>query len=97
MEEFNPDLFETFESLVSVDIEGRKYKLPENNCILRGLQFIEADFSMSKFCWNGDCENCLISFHDQKDSPEKTGLACQQCAFNGMAINRLPEGVKTRK
>jgi len=96
-EKINFDLFEPFEKLVTVRIEGKVFEVPENNSVLRALQFLDADMQIAKFCWNGECENCLFSYSDQSGSAVKYELACRQNTFDGMIITQLPQGVRIRK
>ena len=93
MKNINSDLFEPYGKLVTISIGDKKFKVPENNSILRGFQFLGVGLSAAKLCWNGDCENCQFLF-DAGDGQEKEALACQQIAFEGMKITRLPEGVR---
>ncbi|MDH3972856.1 MAG: hypothetical protein OEV42_01135 [Deltaproteobacteria bacterium] len=93
MKNINPDIYRNYERLVEIKIKGKCYRVPENNCTLRAFQFIEADFTMSRFCWNAECENCLIKFREGNSGIDKTALACQQETFDGMVITQLPSGI----
>ncbi len=94
MEAINPDLFEPYEKLVTIRIKGKAYQVPENNSVMRGFQFLEADLSMAKFCWNGECENCLFSFTVPEGKTAINSLACRETAVEGMEIRQLPMGIK---
>lgn len=87
-------LYRDYHRLVEIKINGKPYRVPENNCLLRALQFINADFAMTKFCWNAECENCLFKFREGDSKKEKIALACRQDTFDGMVITRLPQGIR---
>ena len=94
MENINPDIYRDYDRLVEIKVHGKSYQVPENNCTLRALQFIKADFSMTKFCWNAECENCLFKFKEGQSAKDKAALACQQETFDGMIITQLPQGIR---
>ena len=54
-------VLEAYEKLITVTINGKNYDVPENNTLLRVLQFMNLDLAYSKYCWNGDCRNCASS------------------------------------
>lgn len=86
-----PSLLEDYESEIEIRIEGKSYLVPENNSLLRVLQYLSADISYSRFCWNGDCQNCLFAFLEE--GCEREALACSTEVQEGMVVTRLPEGI----
>ena len=97
MDNINPDLFEDYDRLLTITIEDRQVQVPENNSILRAFQFIGADMFGGKFCWNGECENCLFAYTEGEGEEVKRALACQQLACENMKIIQLPKGVRLVK
>ncbi|REJ77584.1 MAG: hypothetical protein DWQ47_14520 [Acidobacteria bacterium] len=84
----NPDLFEPYERLIPIKVDGRSVEVPENNTILRCLQFISMDtVSYGEFCWNGDCLNCRVRV--KSDGKEKEAIACIVKARPGMEIESV--------
>ncbi len=84
----NPDLFEPFDKLIEIEIDGRKVKVPENNSLLRCFQYLSMDtISFGEFCWNGDCLNCQIWV--KNGDKEKALMSCRAKAEEGMKIVRL--------
>ncbi len=80
-------LFEPFDRLVRILLRGRPYDVPENNNLLRGLQYLVGDaISVGRFCWNNECGNCEVSCR----LPGRDGLkrlrGCQALAEEGMEI-----------
>ena len=55
MKEYNPDLFNPFDRLIKIEVNGVEFEVPENNTILRALQFLGVDFNYAKFCWKCEC------------------------------------------
>jgi predicted molibdopterin-dependent oxidoreductase YjgC len=86
------DIFEPFDRLIEIEIEGVKYRLPENNTLLRGFQFLSMEsISYGDFCWNGDCAKCQVWIED--DGKEKIALACRTKVEDGMKIVRMNEAI----
>jgi NADH dehydrogenase/NADH:ubiquinone oxidoreductase subunit G len=83
-----PDIFEPYERLIEIEILGRKYSVPENNSILRCLQFLEMeDISEGDFCWNGECLNCQVWI--KNGEKEKAVMSCRTNAVEQMQIVRM--------
>jgi hypothetical protein len=90
--ETHPEMFAPYKNLINVEILGRSFRVPENNSILRCLQFIRMDaISNADLCWNGDCLNCKVWIDN--DGKEKAVIACRTNAFDGMKIVRISADV----
>ena len=82
------DIFEPFEKLVKIDIEGKTFEVPENNTLLRGFQYLSIEtVSYGDFCWNGECLNCQVWL--KNGDKEKAVLACRTNVAEGMEIVRM--------
>ena len=82
------DLFGEYEKLLHVDLMGRQIAVPENNTLLRGLQFnLPQNISYGRFCWNGSWDNCTVTFSN--GSGEGQGHACQVDACEGMRVTAV--------
>ena len=87
------DLFEPFDKLVEIEILGKKYKVPENNTLLRCFQFIAVEsISYGDFCWNGDCLNCQVWIRN--GDREKALMTCRAKVEEGMQIIRLADEIE---
>jgi hypothetical protein len=89
---FESDLLDPYERLVRIEVLGRAVEVPERNRLLRCFQFLSIEtISYGDFCWNGDCANCQIWYHDagQTDEQDKPALACRFDARDGLVITRL--------
>ena len=88
-----PDLFEPFDKLIKIKVMGQTFAVPENNTIMRCLQYIDIDaVSYGDFCWNGECLNCQVWIRNGEK--EKAVLACRTNAFADMEIVRVSEAVE---
>jgi hypothetical protein len=86
------DFLEPFDRLVTVNICGTPHKLPENNSILRGLQFLDMETVYGDYCWNGECLNCQVWI--RKGDKEKAVIACRTNVEDGMEIVRMSDGME---
>ena len=87
-------LFESFESLVDIELCCKPVQVPENNKLLRCFQFISMDtVSVGDYCWNGDCTNCQI-WYKAEDGEIKSALACRLYVRPGMVITGLSANLR---
>lgn len=88
------EIFAPFEKLVSMGILGKEARVPENNVLLRGLQFLDSEeVSYGDFCWNGDCLNCRVTV--RREGAEAEFLCCQTVVREGDEI--VEAGPEIRK
>ena len=87
------DILQPYDKLVEIEILGRKRSVPENNSLLRCLQFLSVEtISYGEFCWNGECLNCQVWL--QNGDKEKAVIACRTNVKEGMKIVRLAEAIE---
>lgn len=91
------ELFGPFRHLYAITIEGRRFEVPEGNCVLRILQYVEireraVRMPWRDYCWNDTVGCCEMIYREAPDHPEVTGRACQIAVRPGMEILRLPKG-----
>lgn len=87
------EIFEPFDTLVTVSICGKDRAVPENNTILRGLQYLEMEgISEGEFCWNGECLNCQVWIRNGEK--EKAVMSCRTNVFDGMEIVRISREIE---
>ncbi len=71
----NPDLFEPYDRLIEITVDGTVRNVPANNTLLRCLQYLSLEsISYGDFCWNGDCLNCRVRV--KAGGKEKDVIAC---------------------
>ena len=86
-------LFGEYEKLLQVEVLGRPMEMPENNTLLRGLQFVVPQtISYGRFCWNGSCNNCTVTV--KRASGESKALACRMDACDGMHVTSASPEIK---
>lgn len=89
----NPELFEPYDRLIEVKVLGKRVRVPDNNTILRCLQYLSLEtVSYSDLCWNGECLNCKVWV--KKGEGEKTLVGCTTKAEEGMQILRISKSIK---
>ncbi len=82
------DIFEPFEKLVEIEIIGEKREVPENNSLLRCLQYLSMEtVSYGDFCWNGECANCRVWL--ENTAKDKPVLACRTKVRENMKIVKM--------
>lgn len=87
------EIFEPYERLIKIKILDLVREVPENNSILRGLQYLDMDaISYGDFCWNGECINCQVWI--KNGDKEKAVIACRTNVEEGMEIVRLSRGME---
>lgn len=92
LSEISTDLLDPYERLVSIDVLGKEVSVPEKNRLLRCFQFLSINtISYGDFCWNGDCTNCQIWYHQkgQNEAHDRPALSCRLECEEGMVITKL--------
>lgn len=84
------DVFVPYSKLVTIRILGKNVEVPENNSVLRCLQFLDMErVSEANLCWNGDCVNCRVWI--KNGEKEKPLMSCRSTVEEGMEIVRLSD------
>lgn len=87
------EMFEPFEKLVEIEILGRKRHVPENNSLLRCMQYLSMEtISYGDFCWNGECINCQMWI--ENGEKEKPVMACRTLVKQDMKIVRMSREIQ---
>lgn len=88
----NPDLFEPYDHLIEITVNGSRRRVPSNNTILRCLQYLSLEsISQADLCWNGDCLNCRVRI--RKNGKEKIAYACIVKVEEGMEIETVSQAL----
>ena len=83
------DLFEPYERLIRIVVVGRELQVPENNLLLRQLSYAAPDISSGRYCWNGECRYCEVSYRTGVRGTEQSALACRVKGQEGMRLTKL--------
>jgi succinate dehydrogenase/fumarate reductase-like Fe-S protein len=89
----NSNLFGDYQKLLHLEVMGRQVEVPENNTLLRGLQYLAPQtISYGRFCWNGTCNNCTVTVAD--GGCESKGQACRLDACEGMHVTSVSREIR---
>ncbi len=88
------DFYEPYSTLIRIVILGKAFDVPENNLLLRQMQFVAADIGYGQYCWNGECRNCEVTYRQDANGPEYPALACRIKGTPGMRVTKLGFEVK---
>jgi hypothetical protein len=83
------DVYRPFEKLIRIVILDRAFDVPENNLLLRQMQYVAPDIGYGQYCWNGECRNCEISYRAGENGAELAALACRIQGLPGMRVTKL--------
>jgi hypothetical protein len=86
----DPQLLEPWDRLIPIRITGRTHLVPENNTVLRVLQYLDVDLYPCRLCWNGDCDNCRFTYRDPQNGEEVSAKGCGTVVYEGMEIVSIP-------
>ena len=87
------DFYEPYEKLIALVVLGRTFQVPENNVLLRQLQFVCSDIGYGKYCWNAECRYCEVRYRIG-DGPEQTGLACRLKGLPAMRLTKVTAEIR---
>jgi len=90
----DPNLLEPFGRLIRIVILGRVFEVPENNLLLRQMQYVCEEIGYGKYCWNGECRYCEVQYRREAGEPEQSALACRVKGQEGMRLTRLAAEVR---
>ena len=82
------DLYEPYDKLVRIVILGRAFDVPENNLLLRQMQFVAPDIGMGRYCWNAECRYCEIEYCREAGAASTPALACRLKGMAGMRVTK---------
>lgn len=88
------DFYEPFKKLISLVILGRRVEVPDNNLLLRQMQYLAEDIGYGRYCWNGECRNCEVRYRQGPEGPERTALACRLKGSDGMRVTHVAAEIK---
>lgn len=88
------DFYEPYQRLIRIVVLGKVFEVPENNLLLRQMQFVSPDIGYGRYCWNGECRNCEVVYRLGPDGPDLPALACRVKGNEVMRVIRLAFEVK---
>lgn len=82
------DFYEPYERLIRIVILGKAFEVPENNLLLRQMQYVAPDIGSGRYCWNGECRYCEIEYRREAEGPGQPALACRVKGQEGMQVTK---------
>jgi len=88
-------LFRPYSRLVHIRLLGHDFEVPENNSLLRCLQYLAPEsISYGRFCWNQDCQYCRVTFDVGVGTPARAALSCKVEVEDGMRVTEVTAEIK---
>jgi hypothetical protein len=88
-------LFRPFHKLITIRLLGREVQVPENNPLLRCLQYLAPEgISYGRFCWNEDCQYCRVTCDRGEGSKPRAALACKLIMEEGMRVTEVTTEIR---
>jgi hypothetical protein len=80
-------LLQPFARLVKLQVGESIFDVPENNTLLRCLQYLAPEpVSYGRFCWNQECQYCRVTYDLGEGSEPHAAIACKLMVQDGMRI-----------
>jgi 2Fe-2S iron-sulfur cluster binding domain len=88
-------LFRPYSRLIKITLLDKDVEVPENNALLRCLQFLAPDsVSYGRFCWNEDCQYCRVTYDLGDGTKERAALSCKVLAEEGMRVREVSSEIR---
>jgi NADH dehydrogenase/NADH:ubiquinone oxidoreductase subunit G len=88
-------LFRPFSHLVTINLLGKQVDVPENNALLRCLQYLVPEpISYGRFCWNEDCQYCRVVYDMGDGTQERAAISCKLMVQEGMRIKEVSQEIR---
>ncbi|HEY3176461.1 MAG TPA: 2Fe-2S iron-sulfur cluster-binding protein [Candidatus Polarisedimenticolia bacterium] len=95
MKEVDLDMFEPFDGLIQIEVLEHTLEVPDNNCLLRSLQYVAGEsIAYGRFCWNDECGNCEVTCVSPETGLETVVRACQERVYPGMKVTAVSDDVR---
>ena len=88
-------LLRPFGRLIRIFLLGGEIDVPENNVLLRCLQYLAPEsISYGRFCWNEDCQYCRVTYDTGEQTRQRAALSCKLMIEPGMRITEVSREIK---
>lgn len=88
-------LFQPFTRLVKITLLNRLVEVPENNVLLRCLQYLAPEpVSYGRFCWNEDCQYCRVVYDLGEGTKERAAISCKLMVEEGMRVKEVSREIR---
>ncbi len=84
-----------FSRLVTITLLGKEVDVPDNNVLLRCLQYLFPEpISYGRFCWNEDCQYCRVVYDTGEGTQERAAISCKLMVAEGMRIKEVSTEIR---
>jgi hypothetical protein len=88
-------LFRPHERLVKIRMLGKEFSVPDNNMLLRSLQYLAPEgIAYGRFCWNEDCQYCRVTYDLGEGTPQRTAISCKLMVQDGMRVLEMAQEIR---
>ena len=88
-------LFRPYDKLVKIRLLDREVEVPENNMVLRALQFLAIEgVAYGRFCWNEECQYCRVNYDLGPGTQNRTALSCKLMVQEGMRVTQMAQEIR---
>jgi len=88
-------MFRPYKKLIKITVLGREFEVPENNMLLRALQYLAPEgISYGRFCWNEDCQYCRVMYDMGPGTPPRAAIACKLMVKEGMRVTEIAQEIR---
>jgi hypothetical protein len=88
-------LFRPDQKLVKILISGKEFSVPDNNMLLRSLQYLAPEsIAYGRFCWNEECQDCRVSYDLGEGTPQRTAISCKLMVQPGMRLLEMAQEIR---
>ena len=88
-------LLNPFSRLVTITLLDKEVDVPENNVLLRCLQYLfPGPISYGRFCWNEDCQYCRVVYDTGEGTRERAAISCKLMDAERMRIKEVSQEIR---
>jgi len=83
-------IFRPYKQFITISIGGRKFRVPENQMLLRVFQYLAPEtIPYGRYCWNEECQYCRVGIQRPGDERQSQALSCKLIAEDGLEVLEL--------
>lgn len=86
-------LLEPYQRMIRIVVLGRVFEVPDNNVLLRQMQFVAPEIGEGRYCWNAECRYCEVEY-TRGDGPATPALACRVKGVDGMRVTKCAAEIR---
>jgi NADH dehydrogenase/NADH:ubiquinone oxidoreductase subunit G len=88
-------MFRPYERLVTITIGEKQYEVPDDNMLLRALQYLAPEaIAYGRFCWNEECQYCRVTYDLGPGTPSHAAISCKLMVKDGMRLVEMAQEIR---